>query len=183
MSQASARVEAFPSPRVEDYLGPAEVTGTEGRVALAFLPSGQRVHAELALALPYQPLPGDTLLVIGRGASFYAIGVLHGAGATSLELHGDVHLHAVDGRLHLSGDKGVELRGPEVDVAAGALRMVADAVVQRFTSVCQRVSDMLSVHARQTHTLVEEGSYAQSKSATILTEETMTINGKEIHLG
>ena len=47
----------------------------------------------------------------------------------------------------------------------------------------QRVTEMLSVHAGSSHTLVDGASHAQSTSATILTKETVTINGNEIHLG
>ena len=42
---------------------------------------------------------------------------------------------------------------------------------------------MLSVHAREVHTVVDETHLTKAKSASVLTEETMTINGKQIHLG
>jgi hypothetical protein len=77
----------------------------------------------------------------------------------------------------------VEIRGSELDVQTGALRMVAREVLQKFDSVCQRVSSLLRVHAGETQTLVDEGAFTQAKSATILTEEVVTINGREVHLG
>jgi Protein of unknown function (DUF3540) len=166
-----------------DYLGPAEVTEARGPTLEVELSGGERVPATIALALPYEPVVGDTLLVIGRGEACYVIGVLHGQGRTSLAFHGDVELASLDGKVIVTGQRGVELRGPEVDVHAGTLRMVAGAVVQRFASVCQRVTEILSVHARESHTLVDEGSFAQAKRSVLQTEETVTINGKEIHLG
>jgi hypothetical protein len=183
MTQATARKLPHLAPEHDDYLGPAEVVAVEAGAVTVELPGGPAVEARLALALPYEPAIGDVLLVIGKGGAHYVIGVLHGAGRTALALHGDVALHAVDGTLSLTGDKGVEVRGPEIDVQTGKLRMVADAVVQKFASVWQRVSSVLSVHAGQTHTVVDGGTFAQSKSATILTEQTVTINGKEIYLG
>ncbi|WP_437592151.1 DUF3540 domain-containing protein [Sorangium sp. So ce1000] len=166
-----------------EYLGPGQVTATEGGAIAVELPGGQRVGVEMALALPYEPALGDTLLVIGRAESYYAIGVLHGQGRTVLSLQGDVALHAREGALSLSGDRGVEIRGPELEVQAGKIRMVADAVVQRFTSMVQRVSALLSVQASESHTVVEKTAFTKAKNATILTEETVTVNGKQILLG
>ncbi len=171
------------APEIEDYLGPAEVTDVEPTAVTVELPGSGPMRAELAFALPYAPVLGDLLLVIARGDACYAIGVLRGSGKTSLRLQGDVDLAAEGGKLRLSGEHGIELRGPELDLYAGKLRMVADAALQTFSSVCQRVKSLLHVHAGETHTLVDGGSFAQSKSAAILTEENVTINGKEIHLG
>jgi hypothetical protein len=137
----------------------------------------------MALALPYEPALGDTLLVIGRAQRYYAIGVLHGAGRTVLSLAGDIAVHARDGELSLSGDKGVSIRGPEVAVEAGKIRMVADAMVQKLNSVYQRVSALLSVRAGDSHTIVERTALTKAKNATILTEDTVTVNGKQILLG
>ena len=60
---------------------------------------------------------------------------------------------------------------------------VARDVTQRFESVCQRVSALLRVHAGDAQTLVDRGTVTQAKRAAILTEETVTVNGREIHLG
>ncbi len=169
--------------RVEDYLGPAEVLETTDEGVRAQLRGGAVVSASLALALPYAPVIGDLLLLIGKGEEFYAIGILRGAGKTSLRLQGDVDLHAEGGALHLSADKGVRIEAPEVDIETGRLRTVATSVVQKCTSLYQRVSALFSVHAGQSHSVVDEASFSRSKSAAILTEETVTINGKQIHLG
>ncbi|AUX21311.1 hypothetical protein SOCEGT47_017920 [Sorangium cellulosum] len=172
---------ALAAPR--DYLGPGRVTATAaGRVTVE-LPGGPSVAAEMALALPYEPALEDTLLVIGKEESYYVIGVLHGRGRTVLSLPGDVAVHAREGALSLSGDRGVAIRGPELEVEAGKVRMVADAVVQKVASMYQRVSALFSVHAGEAHTVVEKTSFTKAKNATILTEETVTVNGKQILLG
>jgi hypothetical protein len=183
MIDTVARKVHRPARAADEYLGPAEVIEARARDALVSLPGGATVRAELALALPYAPAVKDVLLVIGRGQKHYAIGVLHGSGRTDLSFQGDVELRSINGRLSLSGDRGVDIRGPEVDVYTTALRMVARDVMQKFESVTQRVSALLRVHAGETQTLVDGASMTQAKSAAILTEETVTINGREVHLG
>ena len=183
-TSSRAGAQAAQVAHVRDYLGPATVVAVEeGRVAVELPGEAEPIAVELAFSLPYEPALADTLLVIGRDEKVYAIGVLHGTGRTVLSLQGDVELHARDGALSLSGDKGVKLRGPELEVEAGKIRMVADAVVQKFNSVYQRVSTLLSVRAQEAHTVVEKTSFTQAKNASILTEETVTVNGKQVLLG
>lgn len=169
--------------RVEDYLGPAEVVSVEVPFVEVEIPGRPGpARAELALAFPYVPRRGDTLLVIGKADAHYVIGVLRGTGQSQFSLPGDVGLHA-GGSLHLSADKEITVRSAEVEVQAGKLRMLAGAAMQTFNSVYQRVKELYSVHAGESHTLVEGAAYSQSKSAAIVTEGTVTINGDEIHLG
>ncbi|NUP14099.1 MAG: DUF3540 domain-containing protein [Polyangiaceae bacterium] len=165
------------------YLGPGLVSEVRGREVTIELPAGGTVVATLALAFLYEPVPGDVLLLIGNADAHYAIGVLHATGKAVLAFHGDVDVHAVDGTLRLSGDRGVQVDAPEVEVHAGKLRMMADSVIQKFNSVYQRVSGLLNTHAGKSHTVVDGASFTQAESGTILTKEVMTINGKQIHLG
>jgi Protein of unknown function (DUF3540) len=180
---AAPKTERAPAARADEYLGPAHVISAAGRELSLELPSGEIVAATLAVAFPYEAATGDVLLVIARGQSYYGIGVLHGTGATRLVFPGDVELSSSGGALRLSGAKGVTIEGPELDVRVGALRMLADSLTQRFASVYQRVTSLLSVHARESHTSVDESTFTKAKNAAILTEETMSINGKQIHLG
>ena len=167
----------------EPSLGPAEVVAVApGRVEVA-LPGGARRHVRLALAYLYEPAVGDEVLVIGNATGHYVIGVLRGRGRAVLEVPGDLAVHAVGGKLRLRGDEGVDIDGREVAVRASKLELVATAVTQTFGSLRQRVRELLSVRAGQTHTVVEGSSYQQAKSAAILSEERVTINGRAIHLG
>jgi hypothetical protein len=166
----------------EQYLGPACVLSAEGQEVMIELPTGETRAARLALAFLYQPVPGDVLLVIGK-EEYYGIGVLHGTGKASLSFHGDVDLRAVGGALRLSGDRGVSVEGPEVEIHAGRLKTIADAVVEKCNSLYQRVSSLLSVHAGKSHTIVDGLSFTQAESGAIVTREVMTINGKQVHLG
>jgi len=176
----SERVEAATA---EEYLGPARVIGVEATALQVELPGGVIAPAELALAFPYEAALEDVVLVIARGRSRYVIGVLRGSGRTVLAIQGDVDLRAVGGSLSLSGEKGVSIEGAELQVSVGTMRLVAESVVEKFTTAYQHVRSLLSVRAGQTHTVVDGATFANSQSATILTEEKMAINGKEIHLG
>ena len=165
------------------YLGPAVVTCVRPHELEVRLKTGAVVRAEAALAFTYEPACDDVVLVIGDADGHYVIGVLQGKGRAVLEIPGDVNVRAVGGVLRLSGDKGVEIASPELSMRVGKLLVLADAAVQRFSSLRQRVTELLSVHAGQSHTVVEGSSHAQSKSATILSEEKVTINGKAVYLG
>ncbi len=164
------------------YLGPAAVLGVEGARVRVRLPTSEETHATMALAFPYAPAEGDSLLVIGRGDSHYVIGVLSGQGKVGLHFQGDVALSAT-GHLSIEGGESVSVRGEEVRVEARTLKTTADALVQKLTSMYQRVSGLLSVRTKEMETIVDEGTLTRAKSATVLTEETMTINGKQILLG
>ena len=183
MSNAALAVSALGPSLASDYLGPARVVRALGGEVEIELPGGAITRARMALAFPYGPSPGDELLVIAKGPSHYVIGVLQGSGATTLSFAGSVELRAEGGPLSLSSSEGVHVTAPDVSVDAGKLRMAAETVVQRFTSLYQKVSALLSVRARESETVIDETSLTRAKSASILTEETMSINGKQIHLG
>jgi len=165
------------------YLGPVVVVeATPARLEVE-VPDGGTVGAEMALAFPYEARVGDVVLAIGRAGRYYVIGVLAGTGRTVLSLQGDVELHAEGGQLRLSGTEGVSLEGPEIAMRARKLRTIVDSAVQTFGSLCQNVRELFSLRAGQSHTLVDGASYAQAKQAAIVSEETVTINGKAVHLG
>lgn len=169
------------SPR--DYLGPAEVVEALPHEIEVRLPSGVAARARLALAFPYQPAAGDEVLVIGNAEGHYVIGVLRGSGRTALSFQGDVDLRAEGGVLRLSSDKAVEVAAPELLMMAGRLQQIAETVAQKFVSLRQTVTELLSLRAGQSHAIVEGSSFSQSRTHTILTEEKVTINGKDIYLG
>jgi hypothetical protein len=159
------------------------VSVSDARSATVALPDGSVTTAAFAMAFPYEASAGDELLVIRDERETFVLGVLSGTGKTSLRIPGNVSLHAAGGELELAGDEGVRIRGPVVEVHADKLHTVARSVVETFTSFFQRVSEVLHVHARQQVSISDEGAYTQAKTASIQTEDTVTINGKEIHLG
>ena len=171
---------ALPAP--SEYLGPAEVVQVGANEVTVSLPEGPIVPARLALAFPYRPVVGDTLLVIGRANSHYVIGVLSGKGETVLAFPESVEIRS-GGDLRLTGARSVAVEGFEVSVSANKLHVMAESAIEKLGSLVQRVRALWAVRAGETETLVDETSLTRAKSATILTEETMSINGKQIHLG
>ncbi|MEZ4294700.1 MAG: DUF3540 domain-containing protein [Polyangiaceae bacterium] len=166
-----------------EYLGSGRVVEVRLQDIEVELDTGEHVLARMALAYPYRPVVSDELLVIGRGSSHFVIGVLHGTGESTLAFRGGLTLRAEGGPLTLSSDKEVAIRSPEVEMETGKLRMFAGSVAQKFTSLYQRVRDSLQVHSGKSHTIVDSESHLTAKTASIVTAETMTINGSEIHLG
>lgn len=167
----------------EVFLGPANVTKVNAGDVTIELPDGALVEVHLAFAFPYEPSMGDTLLVIGKDGQHYAIGVLRGSGKASLEFHGDVELRSVGGVVRIAAEKGIEMDGPDIAMRTGTLRIVAEKVVEKFTWLHQRVASLLSIQAKEMHTVVDGAATTNAKSATITTEEMVTVNGKQIHLG
>jgi hypothetical protein len=165
-----------------EHLGPAEVCSFAGNEVELKLPDGRRRQAQLALAFSYSPAAGDTVLAIGNDDGAWVIGVLASEGCASLSFPGDMHIEAA-GELCVRGAKGVRIEGPQLSVEVGRLEMAARAVSQRFEQLTQRVSDLLSVRAGQTHTIVHGASFTRAESSTLLTKEKVSINGKSIHLG
>jgi hypothetical protein len=183
-ARAAAReIEAPPLRAASDYLGPARVAAVEGRAVTIDLPGGATARAILALAFPYRPAQGDTLLVVGRDGAFYVIGVIQGTGETVLSFAGGVELRAEGGPLRLASDQSVEVQAPEVGIDAGRLRLYAEAAVEKLGTLYSHVRGLLRSRAGESETIVDEGALTRAKSASILTEESMSINGKQIHLG
>ncbi len=187
MSSNVAPIRPVPdSVRVEDYLGPAALVRAEGSELYVEIARGVEerieVRAELALAFPYEPLVGDVLLVIGKGTSFYVIGVLKGHGKSVITIPGDARIE-VGGALDITAQRGVNVLSPSFEVHTSKLRLVAESAVETFTSALRRVRDLFTIQAGKSHTLVDDTAVTQAKSAAIVTKEAVTINGREVHLG
>lgn len=166
------------------YLGPATVTvASTLREVEVKLEGGTTALATLALALPYQAVEGDVVLVLGKDNRHWVVGVLHGQGKTSLTFRGDVQMRAIGGSLELAADEGVRLAGKEVEIDSGEIRMLAKSLVQRFDSVLTRVRGLWSSRVEKAHHVIDETAFTHAKSATLVTDETVTINGEQIHLG
>ena len=180
LGEGLSGVAAARSPGV--WLGPATVIEAGYSGVDLRLPMGRRVRAQLALGYPYEPAVGDVVLGIGNADGHWIIGVVSGKGRATLKVEGDLDVHAT-GTLRLHGERAVELTGPEINVTARKLTTLADTVVSAVGHLRQRITELWSVHAAERHTVIEGTSHEQAKTATVLTEEKMTINGKAIYLG
>lgn len=164
-------------------VGPARVVDVGPSWALVE-PAGRpgTVRAELAFSQPYQPAVGDLLVVVGSADALYAVGVLRGSGRTVLAVEGDLDVVA-SGALRLVGTKGVAIQGEEVVVEAGKLEIAARSAVEVLGSLVQRVTGLFSQQARDVHVQAEASVVTRAKNATILTEDDVVVNGKQLWLG
>jgi len=165
------------------FLGPAEMVGRRGKGIEASLPDGRVVQAAIALAWPVPLEAGDSLLLVGRDNQFFVIGVLTAQKANKLRFFGDVLLHAVGGRIDLESDDEVALHAPNVAIRTGKLTTVAKAVVERASTLYQNVREVLSIHAGEKREIVRGEWMARAERANITTSGTVSVNGKEVHLG
>jgi len=165
------------------YLGPAEVTAVDLHDLTVRIGPEHEVDARLALAFPYEPVQGDLVLAIGHDDYYYVIGVLQGSGRTELAFQGDVALRAVGGRLDLHADDGVQVCSPEVEIRTGRLRVIAESLVEKVNRSYQRVRELLTCRVGRMHTVVDDSSISKARRTTILSDENVTINGKQINLG
>ena len=139
-------------------LGPAEVVSIVRGALGVRLASGAVVSARIALAQAYDASVGDEVLVIGEAGDHYVIGVLLAKAPAVLSVPGDLEIRA-GGALRLTAGAEVEVSGREVAMRASKLSLLADAVTETFTTFRQRVREVLSVHAGESHTVVEGASF------------------------
>jgi hypothetical protein len=165
------------------YLGPATVLSSRGSRVRVALSDGQEVESGLALAWPTPLNQGDAVLVVGRDGSYYLIGVLEAQQKGRLRVFGDLLLHAVGGRVQLRSDKELEMRAPTVSIRAIKLHTIAESLVERASTLYQRVRDVLSVQAGEKREVVHGEWMVRADRANIMTRGTVSVNGKEVHLG
>jgi hypothetical protein len=188
MSEAARTIAGLDPASLADevLLGPATVV-RDGHpfIVLRVAGESEERRARVALAVPYRAAEGDEVLVLGKrgAADVYVVGVLSSAGRIELEVPGDVTVRAVGGTLRLEGDRGVELRSPEVRVESRVTSWVSEKILQKSDELYQRVRGLLSVHAERAHTTIDRSQLTTAKTSSLLVEDTATINGKQIHLG
>ncbi len=182
VSLAAARA-ALSDASAAPYLDVATVLSTSFSHVEVELVSGTRVSAKLALAVPYQPALRDEVLVIGNDSAHWVIGVVTGRGSLELRMPGDIDIHAMNGKLRLHGDEGVEVASKKISLRTKDLRVTAEKAIESFTNVVRSVREMLSTRAGERHTMVQGNSLETAKRVTILGNENVAVNGKQIHLG
>jgi hypothetical protein len=177
-----ARLRIDEKPDQPMYLGPAKVVQARALDVDVELPSGEQKRARMALAYAYEAVVGDEVLVIGNPDGHWVIGVINGQGPSVLRFPADAELSA-GGTLRISANRSVEVQAHDFSVTTQKIRLIATEAAQTFKFLRQKVHELLSIQAGQSHTVVEGSMHSQAKSATILTEEKVSINGKEVHLG
>jgi hypothetical protein len=166
------------------YLGPATVTRALGRRALVRRPERiEESWAELALAFPYQPAPGDLVLVAAQEERSYVIGVLQGRGPSVLSFPGDVTLSAPQGSIQLDAGKTLALSAPEVEIRAERVDVEAKTMSQRLENAFQWVKDLLQVRAGRSRAVVDGTHHQLAERTFIRSEKETKVDGEKIYLG
>lgn len=164
------------------YLGPARVLQAADNQLLLELPDA-RAWARTALAYPYQPEPGDTVLAVGLEDQWYVIGVLEGTGVTIFAAPADLRLLAPQGKIELVSAEGVSLCGPAVRIVADRLEVTARVVLEKFGAACRWVTGLFQVRAGQWLTSVQETYRLRAGRITERAREDVHIDGRKINLG
>ncbi|MEZ6187606.1 MAG: DUF3540 domain-containing protein [Planctomycetota bacterium] len=166
------------------YLGPARVLSLAPLRARLEEGDPREVSVRVAFAYPFAPEVGDELLLLGqRDDAFYAVGVLNARPRSSLEVPGDLDVRAVGGTLRLQGDLQLEVESPEVTLRGQRLRTFADSLQEHAQTVFRWVKGTLNERTGETQRVVEGEDLLLAKKAVTLAEETVRVDGSEIHLG
>ncbi|HEY3225741.1 MAG TPA: DUF3540 domain-containing protein [Planctomycetota bacterium] len=163
-------------------LGSAKVLAVDGARVRLSIGEGE-TWAALALAFPYRPAPGDTVLAIGQEDAWYVIGVLQGRGLTSFEAPGDLEIRAPNGSIGLVAAEGVRIEAPEVELRADRLELAARSVFERFIRAYRRVSEAFHLRAGSVRSVVDESWDVRAGRITERATGDVRIDGEKIHLG
>jgi hypothetical protein len=161
-------------------LGPAQVTDVKEDRVLLEMPD-RKAWARLAVAYPYQAVPGDLVLAIGN-EDLYVIGVLHGSGQTRFCAPGDLELSA-SGRILLRSQTAIELRSPEVRLRAERLELVAKTLVEKMVGCYRWVKDTIQVRSGRMRIIVDGHHSVAAERIIEHATKDVKINGRKILLG
>ena len=170
----------------ETALGPATVTETEGRPDYVRVEreEGESVWARLALAVPYQPVVGDEVLVAGAEPErTYVIGLLRGTGKTTLRVSGDLALEAPNGSIDLSAARGVRVGAPEISLRAGKLEFIAQRILEKARDAYVWISELFQLKSRRMRAVAETTLDLRADTAYVKAKGEVNIDGRSIHLG
>lgn len=163
-------------------LSPANVLCVDGeRVQLEF--PDEIAWAAVALAYPYSPVVGDSVLAIGQNGSWYVIGVLKGCGKTTLTVPGDLAIRSATGAIELDAPKGVKLKSPTVQIAADKLEVAARSVFERFAHATRWVKETFQIRTGRLRTRVDGKYDLKAERIVERAEGDVKIDGAQIKLG
>jgi hypothetical protein len=164
------------------YLGPARVLQVADKQLLLELPDA-RAWGQTALAYPYQPQPGDTVLAVGQEDQWYVIGVLDGTGVTTFTAPADLRLLAPRGKIDLVSAGGVSIRSPTVQIVADRVEITAQVLLEKSVSAYRWVTGLFQVRAGQLLTTVKDTYRLKAEHIRERARADVHIDGRQIHLG
>jgi hypothetical protein len=163
------------------YVGPATVLGVEG-VRVRLETPDAYPSARMAMAIAYEAVPGDVVLVMEGTSDWYVVGVLQGRGATNLTVPGDLNLRAPNGAIVLMAGREVRVTAPVFGLVAETVETVAKAIIERCVDVSRRVAGCLHLHAGRVRAQTDESFEVHAKEIHQSAEKDVRIDGEKIHL-
>jgi len=156
------------------YLGSAWVTGTRGRSGQVEVALPERDPLWARLATTFHPSEGDEVLVLSLdGEQVFVIGILRGS--ARLRVTGDFSIEAPKGTITMSA--------PHIRWEAGKLEVAAHRIVQRARGFYGWVSNLFRIQSRRMKTLADEDYTVRARTARVVAEREVKIDGTSIELG
>ena len=163
-------------------LSPACIVEVEDdRVLLSF--PDREIWALMALAFPYQPVPGDLVLAIGQEDAWYVIGVLKGRGQSVFKALADLKLFAPNGKIELIAGEEVNIRSGTLLLAANRIEFLADTIHERFRNAYRWVQGIFHLRSRHAYTQVQETYRVKAGRIVQRADGDVHVDGRKIHLG
>lgn len=166
----------------EQYLGPAQVIGIAGK-RLKLDVCGANIWAIAAIAYPYKPERGDSVLAIGLNGNFYVIGVLEGTGKTTFTAPGDIKFMAPTGQIDMVAARGFRIRSPRVKITAENLELSAKKIVEQFEYAKRWIKETFQLKAGSMRTQVDSTYRINANKIVEKAKEDVNIDGNRINLG
>jgi hypothetical protein len=111
---------------------------------------------------------------------------LRGSKNASLEAP-EVKLSGVYGEVRFAGFSFLaswcETRVNKAVLAAHKLDTVIDSLTERIRNSFRHIEGMEQIKARRIRTIVKERFFLKAKHATVIAEEEVSVDGKQIHIG
>jgi len=161
-------------------LGPATVTEIAGDRVRVERADGSAAWAQLALAQPYEPEPGDVVLAIGAD-EVYVIGVLTGRGRTVLRAPGRLELRAES--VAIVGERELELSAPQVTVRGDRVETFARDVFERVVNAYRFVKEALQLNAGRVREQVDGHATRHAERVVMTADKDVRLDGEKIRLG
>jgi hypothetical protein len=165
------------------YCGPALVTAVLGRDVELETPAEERSWARLAVAIAYQPVVGDVVLMLSTAEAAYVVGVLEAQGPSVLNAPGDLELNAPHGEIRINAARACVVTVPEMRVQARMLDLIGDTLHEEFETVRRRITGAIDTRARAITTTVADTWRLVARRLHGRGQENVTIDAPSINLG
>jgi hypothetical protein len=183
-------LDSFPPPSFslaalaqdeEIYLGPAKVHKSEAGIVFVEC-ENTYARAFSALGFPYDPCPGDQVLVIGKNTTRYIIGVLSGGGKTILQVPGDLEVRAPQGSISFHAGEEIRLQSATIRLIGRDIELLGEWIWQRCRELSQKVQGMFRSESGTAEQHVEGAFHTQASRISQNADGDIRLRGKTINL-